>query len=385
MEEPLSLSYSHSTELQLFMQLKSWIAINPSFGCIWDCAYCIQHKDKFFNQTNHREVKKLLINNSPYTPEDIFNEILANPRITPLTPLTFYNFSDPFLPQNSPDLIEILKRLDEREASNIVGLISKTLPEESVLDEIADLENLSVILLVSYAGYEDKRIETVPKEGRIELAKKAKSRKIPVLHYFRPIVKEWIKKGQLEKARDDLGGFVDGVVMSGIRLTPEIIQVIRERNLPIPQVKNYTNKFFPREIQEEILHLYKGVAPVYRYTSCGVSSIFKIPDYNAHLNFLRHTQRDMFLECPLPCRDEQKRVCEGFIKIEPIKIRSLLERINQEAADFREIRAGMIILNRELPKEDLTYLRHNTSLHIDYEENKHHIDQIANLEVKSQK
>ena len=50
-------AYLYSQEYNLTSQLKSWMAINPGFGCIWDCAYCIQHKDKFFNETDFRKFR----------------------------------------------------------------------------------------------------------------------------------------------------------------------------------------------------------------------------------------------------------------------------------------------------------------------------------------
>ena len=112
---------------------------------------------------------------------------------------------------------------------------------------------------------------------------------IPILLYHRPLVKEWIQEGQLERVRDEVGDSIDGVVMSGLRLTPEIIEKIKKRGLVVPYVPNHKNKFFPKDIQEKVISLYEGIAPVYRYTSCGVSATLQIPDYNAHMGFLKYT------------------------------------------------------------------------------------------------
>ena len=94
--------YEFSREFKLITQLKSWMAINPSYGCFWDCAYCIQHKDTFFNQGDYKKV------NNVSNIEEVIGEIMSSSRITSKTPLTFYNYSDPFLPQNCSNLSKIL-------------------------------------------------------------------------------------------------------------------------------------------------------------------------------------------------------------------------------------------------------------------------------------
>ncbi len=371
--------YEYSNPFTLATQLKSWMAINPSFGCVWDCAYCIQHKDEFFNSSDYQRINKM------FDPEDVVSEIMVNPRITSRTPLTLYNFSDPFLPQNTSGLIKILYDLDKRKFTNIVGLITRTFVDEDTLDTIANLTSLKPVIIVSYPGYENRQLEGGPLKMRVQLMKEIEKRKIPLLQYLRPIVREWLEPNQFEKARDAVGWYIDGVIMSGIRLTPEVIKRIEERGLRVPYTSNYLNKFFPKDIQEEILEVYKGIAPVYRYTSCGASSTLKIPDYNAHLNFLEETQDKEFNGCPLPCRQGQPEICKSHHKVDETTIRDLLDRIGQKDTEFNIKESSAISLHAELSKQDLSFLRHSTSSHIDYIGNKHHIDQIANMDVESQK
>lgn len=375
--------YSFSSALKLSTQLKSWMAINPSFGCVWDCAYCIQHKDAFFGQSEYRRIHRLThANGLPITVEDVVSEIMSSPRITSKTPLTFYNYSDPFLPQNCSSLSKILVTLDKRKFTNIVGLITRTYVDEDTLDTIASLQNLRPIMLVTYAGYQNRKLEGAPESMRIKLIKEAKSRNIPVLLYLRPLAKEWLEENQLERVRDFTGNLVDGVIMSGIRLTPEIMSRIESRGLCIPKVVNYKNKFFPIDIQEEIIEIYKGITPVYRYTSCGVSASLKLPDYNAHMGFFTDTQETEYKQCPLPCRKGQSGICAKKRGIKESEVKELLERINKGHINFSIKTNNRILLENDLPKEDLTFLRHNLSAHIDYKGNKHHVDQVANMEVK---
>ncbi|MBU3907350.1 MAG: radical SAM protein [Nanoarchaeota archaeon] len=377
-------SYAYSNDFQISTQMKSWMAINPSYGCPWDCVYCIQHKDKFFDMSQYRKVHKVKIEGELCTPEDIVTEIMINPRITSRTPIVLYNFTDPFLPQNTRDLENTLSLLDKRKFTNIIGLITRTFADTDTLDVIADLKYLRPIVMVSYAGYDNVEIERGPLNKRIELVKELKDRKIKTLQYLRPIAKEWLEEDQFKKARDAIGHLVDGVVMSGIRLTPEIIAKINARRLPVPEVTNFTNKFFPKDLQEKIMEIYQGFAPVYRYTSCAVSSTFGVPDYNAHLGFFKETQNKEFVVCPLPCNGDQTKICNN-ISFDESRFKSLLKRIGHPDLKFARTTSGAIMLDKELSKYDLSFLRHNTSCHIDYIGNKHHIDQVINMEVQSQK
>ncbi len=375
--------YNYSSDFQIATQMKSWMAINPSFGCVWDCAYCIQHKDKFFDTSNYKRIHKIRIDDEVCTPEDVVSEIMVNPRITSRTPLIFYNLSDPFLPQNSKDLESILSILDKRKFTNIVGFIARTFADMDTLDAIAGLKNIRPIVLVSYAGYDNKTIERGPLNKRVELLRELKSRNIPALQYLRPIAREWVEKDQFKRARDAVGSLVDGVIMSGIRLTPEVIKKIKSRGLPVPKVPNYTNKFFPKDLQEEIIEVYKGVTPVYRYTSCGVSATLGIADYNAHLGFLRETQNNEFAKCPLPCEGGQLEICINHKPAKEPEFKSLLDRIGHSDVNFIIKSSGAIELDKEVSKEDLSFLRHNTSCHVDYKGNAHHIDHVVGIDIKT--
>ena len=83
--------------------------------------------------------------------------------------------------------------LDKRKFKNIVGLITRTYADEDTLDVIASLKNLRPIIMVTYAGYQNRKLEGAPKNMRIKLIKEVKSRNIPVLLYLRPLAKEWLE------------------------------------------------------------------------------------------------------------------------------------------------------------------------------------------------
>lgn len=108
-----SLTYKYSIPWEPFIQLKSWMAINPSYGCSMDCAYCIQEKDKFFVKTKNRIKQEITI-------EEITKRIESNVLISKNVPLVLYNFSDPFFKENLTDLKNILFYLEKNNFKNFV-------------------------------------------------------------------------------------------------------------------------------------------------------------------------------------------------------------------------------------------------------------------------
>ncbi len=369
--------YQYSNDFSLTTQLKSWMAINPSYGCIWDCAYCIQHKDAFFDKSDYKKVMKIRnISGGEITPEEVVAEIMTNPRITNNTPLAFYNFSDPFLPQNKRDLISILKGLDNREFRNPIGLITRTFADNETVEAIAQLENIKPVIIVSYAGYSNKEIESAPNSKRVEMMKRFHDAGVPILQYMRPLVKEWMEEGQIEKARDTVIDKIDGVVMSGIRLTPEIISKIQKRNVTVPFTKNYENKYFPESLQEEVVKAYDGVAPVFRYTSCAVSTMLERPDYNAHLQYTKFTNKTDDNECKLPCKSGQSKICAGCKTPLESTVKELLSKIDKKDVEFEIKNEGVIYVKTEMDKQEKTFLRHNTSNHVESLDEEDHKDQV---------
>lgn len=356
--------YEQSFEYSLGTQLKSWYSLNPSFGCFWDCAYCIQHKDQYYNESDYKKINKV------FEWEDVVQEVMSNPRITSKTPLTFYNFSDPFLPQNTTDLRSILLELENRNFKNPVGLITRTFVDKETLNTISNLKSLKPVVFVSYAGYTNPNIEKAPSHLRIRLMKELKNRGIPTVLYLRPLVQEWMEKDQMKRVYEETKDSIDSVVMSGIRMTPEIISKVKDKGLVVPYTKNYIHKFFPESLDKEVVDTFKDV-PVFRYTSCGVSAILGIPDYNSHNGYFVYKGKGKDDKCELPCTKSQREICScATDKIDESVLpvaKSLLSKIGYNDINIC-LENKALILDKEISQFDTTYLRHNLSIHVDVRE-----------------
>lgn len=270
----MTKKFQHNTNYKLIMPGKSWIFVNPTTGCPLKCAYCVEQKDSWFNG-NLTEI---------YSPAETIEKLLDSPLVIKnKSPLTFYNFSDPFLPKNKEGLLAILGELNREGWKNKIGLISKIHPGEDYLDKLNNFENLKIGLFVSYANL-IPGLEFVSYKQRVKLMEDAKSREIKVVDYVRPLVREWTDKERLTNLAYQIKGKVDAVSLSGIRLTPEIVESLKIPGIQIPEIKTYINKQRDDELSSLVIQIIRDIAqiPVFWHTSCAMSYLFEEPDYNSH-------------------------------------------------------------------------------------------------------
>lgn len=338
--------FEHNRDYELFVPGKSWIFVNPSRGCPLGCAYCVEQKDSWFNE----QVTQT------YTPSETLTE-LRNSLVVlkDKSPLAFYNFSDPFLPQNKRNLFAVLEELNREGWKNKIGLISKVHPGKEYLQRLGGLHNLKVGIFVSYANLMPG-LEAVSYEQRVQLMKDVKEEGIPIIVYVRPLVREWITPKRLEQLAEQIKGNVNAVSLSGIRLTPEIVDTLKLRGIFVPEVKTYTNKQRDDELSGEATQIIGGVSkvPVFWHTSCAMSYLFQEPDYNCH--DIREKRNKNF--CEFPCVDKQREICSSRTEISSDSdIENILKRIGK-AISFRREGQTILLKGDLLTLEDVSFVRH---------------------------
>ncbi len=251
-----------SSKYQLIRPVKSWVLVNPSIGCGFDCAYCNGHR-------NRVEQKK--------SPEETLLEIKKSGDIhKDHNPILLYGYSDPFLPQNSGSLIRILKGLDQEGWKNRISLISKIHPGDEALDALAEIENLRLGVFVTYANL-IPGIESVSYQRRLDLMESLHKREMPVVSYISPLVRQWIPHRGLEKLAHDIKGKVDAVAVSGLCLTPRIISDLKKREVIIPYTPTQGKKYLDENLLKEATKIIESTTklPVFPNASSAMSHLFK--------------------------------------------------------------------------------------------------------------
>jgi DNA repair photolyase len=339
-------NFEHHTNYDLIMPGKSWIFINPATGCPLKCAYCVEQKDSWFNGNL----------TTIYSSSETMEKVLDSPLIIKdKSPLTFYNFSDPFLPKNKEGLLAILEELDRREWKNKIGLISKIHPGEDYLDELKGFKNLKIGLFVSYANL-IPGLESVSYEQRVKLMEDSKGRGIKVIDYVRPLVREWTNEKRLIDLASQIKGKVDATSLSGIRLTPEIVESLKVRGIKIPEIKTYTNKQRDDELSNIATKIISQVAqiPVFWHTSCAMSYLFEEPDYNSH-DIREKRKKDT---CGFPCVNSQREICYSRkCSTSDDELEKTLARLGKKV-NYKREKDTILLSGGQLNKEDISFVRH---------------------------
>mgnify|MGYP001428947820 CR=1 FL=1 len=338
--------FKYSEEYKFISPGKSWIFVNPNHGCNLGCEYCVEQKDDWFK----REVTSI------YSVEETIKNLEESPLIIKnKSPLSFFNYSDPFLSENTGKLIEILDYLNSNNWTNKVGLISKIHPGEKTLEKLSKFQNLKMGLFVSYANL-NKGLEKASSKKRIQLMKDSHDLGIPTIDYIRPLVREWISKDKIKDLADKINGHVDAVSLSGIRLTPEIINNLEEKSLPTPVARTYLKKQRNNELNKEVIEIIEEVTgvPSFVHTSCAMSYLFNEPDYNSH------DIRDKLKEdaCRFPCVPSQREICYSRkCDTSNEEIKDILSKLNKKV-NFERDNDVILLEGRDLKKEDISFLRH---------------------------
>ena len=338
--------FEHHTDYDLLMAGKSWIFANPTTGCTLDCSYCVEQKDSWFK----KEITPI------YTADESIEQIKNSPLVLKdKTPLTFYNFSDPFLKANKGDLMKILEALDEDGWTNKVGLISKVHPSVDYLGQLSELKNLKTGLFVSYANLK-RGVEKAPAQPRIDMMRDAKYLGIPTVAYARPLVSEWTSEGRLVELAHQIKGNTDAVVLSGLRLTKEIVDSLKAHNVEVPKLKTFTNKEKDKGLFNKATKIISDIAevPVFWHTSCAMSYLHGEPDYNSH-DIREQLTKD---SCEFPCVESQRGVCSSReLGTSDEELENIVDRLGKGLKYRRD--GNTIYLNGgDVNLEDVSFVRH---------------------------
>jgi hypothetical protein len=202
--------------------------------------------------------------------------------------------SDPLDPLTWPSTLESMQLLQEK-ASTIM-LITKEYVSPAHIEAIEKLD-LQVIFFISYGGL-PKEYERLVDDRRMESLRNLEKSNIPTVLYARPIIKPDINDFDKILAAAE---HVKYMVWSSVRVDNNNAHDL----LPPPtgDCLHKSHKRIPDDEFEYIENtLRRSNALVFRKTSCVISYINKVPDYNTHW-----TSPKLY-GCKL-CPTDQRKLC----------------------------------------------------------------------------
>jgi DNA repair photolyase len=262
---------------------KSGLSVNWIMGCPLDCGYCVRHLFDNFAM----KVPRALMSDSDAA-ELLVGHRFFEPHVTPIQLLN--RATDPMLPAVKPHTFEMLRILDERGLTNHVLVITRWRVDPEDCATLNSFANIKITVLVTHSGITHPSIE--PVDSRIAASSLRTlfehAGRYRVVLYWRPIVPGVNDTpGHIEQALT-LGRSAHATVFTGLFYKQQIRDYYQSHGLPEPYTDTAHRKIFPAELEWRILSAARtfdsdtGTARLFRKTSCAVSYVHRMADYNGH-------------------------------------------------------------------------------------------------------
>jgi len=283
----------------------TWLTINPYKGCPLKCAYCFRVRWG----ANDRPANQVDVETAVY-------ELLSHPKFIPHSTPISVNISstDALLPEVRESTIKVIEILEQRRLRNPFGITTKLAIPDQFVDLLASLVFLRPIIFISLAFIPD-HIEPVPIEPRVQNFQKLSRTKIPVVHYFRPLVTGWNDSDDILCRGLLLGeSYANAICIGSLRMSGEIAAELKEVGVDVSRFHdNFHEKRFESDIEQRVLSMYKKLGmtkPLFKHTSCAVSFLLKMHNYN-HL--FKYPEKNCVSTCPEVQQNRCKEMLNGNV------------------------------------------------------------------------
>jgi hypothetical protein len=154
------------------------------------------------------------------------------------------------------------------------------------IDRLNAFVNLKVTLLFTYSGIEDPRIEPYPSgvaAASLRLMSARIHRRYRTILYWRPLVPGLNDSPWHLDTAYHLAKSAAATVFTGLFYRDEIAAYYRANGLPEPYEDTARRKIVSETLERRVLAAFDEQTPLFRKTSCAVSFVHGLPDYNGHV------------------------------------------------------------------------------------------------------
>ncbi|MCM3922835.1 radical SAM protein [Frankia sp. AiPs1] len=257
---------------------KSGLSLNHIQGCPPDCAYCIRHTYGLWDERQPRALMR---------DAEAVDQLVTHPYFQPgVTPVQLFNrATEPFLPAVKPHTFAVLEDLDERGLTNHVLVITRHQVKAEDCERLNRLHHLKVTLLFTYSGIDEERIEPYPSAvaaASLELATSVQPRRYRTILYWRPLVPGLNDTDDHLARAAGLSRHADATVFTGLFYRDQIASYYQAAGLPEPYAGTARRKIVPETLENRVLGAFTRHGRLFRKTSCAVSYVHGLADYNGH-------------------------------------------------------------------------------------------------------
>ena len=349
---------------------KSGLSLNHVQGCSLGCAYCIRHTYGLWDQNQPRALM---------SDAEAVEELVGHRYFTPhVTPIQLFNrATEPFLPKVRPHTFAVLEDLDGRGLTNHVLVITRHQLKPEDIDRLNRLRYLKVTLLFTYSGIYDKRIEPYPSQvaaDSLKLMSAPIRRTYRTVLYWRPLVPGLNDTDEHLAAAHELSQHADATVFTGLFYRDQIAAYYRANGIPEPYDDTARRKIVPETLEGRVLDTFLYSPALFRKTSCAVSYVHQLPDYNGHYGI-----RELCDICPL----SQLELCANAHRVPTAEQVHAVARVLPEANALQVVdiseRAAMVSgLATEQPRY---FLQHALGFQVHDVRHPHHAKRHGRADI----
>jgi DNA repair photolyase len=367
-EDQINRLPAHAQEVVEYR--KSGLSLNHIQGCPLDCAYCIRHTYGLWNAN-----QPVALMSDAKAVEELVNHRYFQPHVTPIQ--LFNRATEPFLPKVRPHTYAVLENLDERELTNHVLVITRHQLKPYDIDRLNQLHNLKVTLLFTYSGIDNEKIEPYPSHvaaDSLKLMSAPTARKYRTVLYWRPLVPGLNDTDEHLAAAHELSKHADATVFTGLFYRDQIAEYYKANGIPEPYDITARRKIVPETLEQRVLDAFSNSMALFRKTSCAVSHVHGLPDYNGHYGI-----RELCDICPL----SQLELCAGAHQVPTAEDVHHVASVLPEAGDLKVVdiseRAAIVSgLQSEQPRY---FLQHALGFQVHDERHPHHANRHGRADI----
>lgn len=349
---------------------KSGLSLNHIQGCSLGCAYCIRHTYGLWNAN-----QPVALMSDAQAVNELVSHRYFQPHVTPVQ--LFNRATEPFLPKVRPHTFAVLEDLDERELTNHVLVITRHQLKPCDIDRVNQLRHLKVTLLFTYSGIDDKKIEPYPSHvaaNSLKLMSAPPMRKYRTVLYWRPLVPGLNDTDEHLTAAHELSKHADATVFTGLFYRDQIAEYYKSNGIPEPYDSTARRKIVPETLERRVLDAFSNSSALFRKTSCAVSYVHGLPDYNGHYGI-----RELCDICPL----SQLELCAGAHRTPTTEDVHEVASVLPEARDLKVVdiseRAAVVSgLETEQPRY---FLQHALRFQVHDERHPHHANRHGRADI----
>lgn len=326
--------------------LKSYYSINTHIGCSINCGYCFLAPIKIVPMRPIKVIEE----------EELINEMLNDKYFkVNETVLSINNRTDPFITEEVKEsTFKLLELMDNLRLKNIVTITSKGRLSENDAKRLDEFKNIKVVIIVTYNGI-PLNLQPINQENQeITMKNISKCQNVCLLHQFRPIIPNVNDDEQtIRKIFNFAKRYCDATIFQGVRVNDYIKNRLKERDCVYEGTTNERHKQKSQKVDQifDILRLENLDYQIFEHTSCALSYLFKIPDYNLH--FYKNN-------CPVVCKNYLLCHMDNF-KI-PCDLTEILKKI--EITSNFEIKDKTLLIDGCLNDEQKSYIKHILHLNV---------------------